>query len=346
MTLDPSRDSINGGGSGTGSSGVIVAQAVPATVGNMADNTSGMGGVKFRYTPTTTGNVVISFMANIGFTGATPGGLVQIEMQYGTGPAPNFGDAVTGSPVGTFYADAVADITDDDETTGSAFILTGLTVGTDYWFDLAWATSAIGAPTALTVIDYVIMEIVQGGGPTGYPIITSPLDTILVAGTPAAPTIDVKTSSSSLFTPITWSNTDLSGNPLMAGLGAILQYTTVATTKLLISIFGPTLGNGALTTDDSIYNWGLIADTGAPPSQGDPLPAGYVEVMNAATPEINTAIFWENQVEGTVIVDVSSLGPVGTAIYFDLYTFVSGGTPGDSTFLNGPVYISIVELPL
>lgn len=87
-------------------------------------------GASAKITPSYSGKVLVTFSCDVMAPGAS--GVFQFQGQYGTGNAPAGGAAVTGTRLGIFLVQVV---------TQAAFsvtaLITGLSVGTQYWLDLA-----------------------------------------------------------------------------------------------------------------------------------------------------------------------------------------------------------------
>ena len=107
-------------------------------------NTATAGGVMMglgsamSMTPAVTGRVALSFTANGACTTATGG--AKVFLHWGTGTAPTNGTAFTGSgpkDLGRLFIDAT---TSSYPSISDQSIITGLTVGTAYWFDVAVQT--------------------------------------------------------------------------------------------------------------------------------------------------------------------------------------------------------------
>jgi hypothetical protein len=124
-----------------------------ATAGNPTGTAStafvmmGLGGT-FKITPTATGKMHILIQGYLFGTVASVGMLAQLR--YGTGAAPANGAAAAGTGIGNFVQ------ANNSANAGSPFclsgIVTGMALGTQYWIDLAIAssnatqTTAVGAP--------------------------------------------------------------------------------------------------------------------------------------------------------------------------------------------------------
>lgn len=110
-----------------------------------------------RFTPNSTGKIEINLTCEAGVAGASTN--VTAGPRYGTMTAPTNGAAVTGTRFG-LGADAL--IRPPTSSTVSMFactdVITGLTPGTAYWFDVAIGTSN---PSNAAFIQNVSMSITE-----------------------------------------------------------------------------------------------------------------------------------------------------------------------------------------
>jgi hypothetical protein len=112
----------------------------------------GLGGV-CHLTPVYSTRILLTFTMTVANSAAT--GSILVLMKFGTGTAPLNGVAVTGTSVGTTqsFQSINANAGGSISTTG---IITGLTPGTAYWFDLT--QQAGGGTATLTSITCTAME--------------------------------------------------------------------------------------------------------------------------------------------------------------------------------------------
>jgi len=108
-----------------------------------------MAGYGQTFTPSKTGRVLIILLANV--NNNTAGDGVQAVLSYGTGAAPAANAALTGTQVGGTAKVTSAAASASNEV-ALAVVLTGLSVGTTYWLDVAY--SAITGGTATISIIY------------------------------------------------------------------------------------------------------------------------------------------------------------------------------------------------
>ena len=99
-------------------------------------------------TPTYSSRVQVTFTGN--FT-ANSTVFSQISLRYGTGAAPSNGAALTGTVVGSSPG-AVLSLAAGSFPYAKTVVITGLTPGTAYWFDLSLVTNN-GISTAITAND-------------------------------------------------------------------------------------------------------------------------------------------------------------------------------------------------
>jgi hypothetical protein len=114
----------------------------PANPGSTNSTTRKMMGLgaTCKITPSKTGIVV--FQMEGYYSNTSTGGLVYL-LRYGTGSAPANGDAVVGSS--GLQENTVSDAQNGIQAAFSTLqVVTGLTVGTQYWFDLHLATVTTG----------------------------------------------------------------------------------------------------------------------------------------------------------------------------------------------------------
>lgn len=142
---------LSGAGTSTCSTAKANNQTTVAgpTTANNATSPFKMAGLAGSITPTVTGNVFITISGNLSNGGGTTtaGQGLQWQISYGTGGAPSANGALAGTQVGATQkfliattASAGADVAPQFST---QVIVTGLTVNTAYWIDLA-AESIVG----------------------------------------------------------------------------------------------------------------------------------------------------------------------------------------------------------
>lgn len=116
----------------------------PADPAPTSSTTMEMAGLGVLYTPSLTGRVKVTVQATIANATADDGGEIQIS--YGTGTPPANAAALAGSQGGSI-AQSTSPTANAAYTVTAFAVMTSLTVGTQYWFDLAYASIAGGAAT-------------------------------------------------------------------------------------------------------------------------------------------------------------------------------------------------------
>jgi len=121
------------------SNGEATAQSSPGDPTGSASATGLMMGLAGAITPATTGRILFMITGDVGNT--NNGATATIQLYEGTGTAPVNGAAITGSASGgaqKFITAAAA----QKVPFGVVALVTGLTLGTAYWFDVSLAASA------------------------------------------------------------------------------------------------------------------------------------------------------------------------------------------------------------
>jgi hypothetical protein len=128
---------------GAGGARLQTAQLNPASTTSTAGVMMGLGSTA-HLTPTTTGSFLVTFCGGCR-NGAAGQSAVLFGMRYGTGTAPTNGAAATGTifgPSSNLYSAANNAAAPFNFTA----LVTGLAVGTDYWFDMQ---VGVGAGTGI-----------------------------------------------------------------------------------------------------------------------------------------------------------------------------------------------------
>lgn len=135
---------------------MLTAQSTPANPFGTANTTGVMMGLAGSITPIKSGNVLILITGSLSNNTASDGAKGQIR--YGTGAAPTNGAALTGTAVGN-QPRALNNASTAALVTPVAFaaIVTGLTLGTAYWIDIALAAITGGTAT----LSDVTMDILE-----------------------------------------------------------------------------------------------------------------------------------------------------------------------------------------
>ena len=128
----------------------------PTSTSRTSFNMMGLGSI-LKLTPNVSGTVVIKIDSEAKNT--VDGNGIQFEIFYGTGTAPSNGSPTTGTQAGpTFERDFWGQNT--TAGFGTNLRITGLTVGTAYWFDIALKSLGSGSSNAtIQNIEFYIEEI-------------------------------------------------------------------------------------------------------------------------------------------------------------------------------------------
>ena len=131
---------------------VLLSNSTAYSPAGTTSTTLVMAGYGQTFTPSKTGRVLIILLANV--NNNTAGDGVQAVLSYGTGTPPAAGAAVTGTQVGGTAKETSAAASASLEIALVA-VVSGLTVGTTYWLDVAY--SAITGGTATISIIYALV---------------------------------------------------------------------------------------------------------------------------------------------------------------------------------------------
>lgn len=130
-------------------------QSTPSTTASTASTTLVMLGVAGSITPKATG-ILLIIINGVGFNTTAADGY-KVQISFGTGTAPTNGAALTGTQAGGVVTCTRAQAASVHIPYSTNAIVTGLTIGTTYWIDLAYAAVTGGAATvsdvSLTVIE-------------------------------------------------------------------------------------------------------------------------------------------------------------------------------------------------
>jgi hypothetical protein len=135
-----------------------------------------MLGLGVAYTPSSIGTVNISFIFGVDINSDfDPVDNFSFSIRYGTGSAPATKTALTGTTIAT---QSYGPVGDQQGVTNMYInsIVSGLTGGTTYWFDLSIISTEAYPPTAAFIgndITCSIFELSGGQGPTGASITIS-----------------------------------------------------------------------------------------------------------------------------------------------------------------------------
>jgi hypothetical protein len=126
----------------------------PADPASTASQTPVMSGLGVLYTPIMTGRVKVTVQATLSNLTSGDGGEVQIS--FGTGSPPQNGDLLVGKQVGA-KAQSISPAANAAYTITAFAVISSLVVGTQSWFDLAYATIN-GGSLQLSNITVIIEE--------------------------------------------------------------------------------------------------------------------------------------------------------------------------------------------
>ena len=127
----------------------------PTAPAGITSLTRVMAGLAIAVTPQTSGNLLC--FAQASFTQTSNDG-ASCVMMFGTGTAPSFGVAQTGTFVGQPQATNVAAATSGNGAVTCAGYTAGLTAGTTYWFDLGVKATG-GGSVGLFNIQFTFIEL-------------------------------------------------------------------------------------------------------------------------------------------------------------------------------------------
>jgi len=135
----------------------VLVQLSDSTAHSPAGTTSTtlvMAGYGQTFTPSKTGRVLIILLANV--NNNTAGDAVQAVLSYGTGAAPAANAALAGTQVGGTAKETSAAASASNEVALAA-VVTGLTVGTTYWLDVAYS-AITGGTAAISIVYALVLE--------------------------------------------------------------------------------------------------------------------------------------------------------------------------------------------
>lgn len=114
-------------------------QATPSDPTGTTNTTGKMAGLAARITPAATGRVYIVIAGNGTNSGATAGQGVKTLIRYGTGASPANGASLLGTTAGSTVTATLMAASADLIPISVSAIVSGLIVGTSYWFDVQQA---------------------------------------------------------------------------------------------------------------------------------------------------------------------------------------------------------------
>ncbi len=288
-------------------------------------NTAANGMAGFGATYTTLSSSTGSIFAALTFKVASPATASlnsKWQVVYGTGAPPACNAAATGTTVGNQYTiDTEAAVVGGmGQTIG--FVLTGLTRGTQYWFDVQATDSTTGVWTysnpALAVMDIMPPDFVHSN--TEF------------------------SSNTNTCSPIT-TTTEMMGFSRVSGaVSNDMQYTTTSYGSGNIQVdLTFNIVDATTAGDTSTWNW--VYGTGTPPTASICAAASTGTVIgNTYTQAVGTPGGARNaEIVESVSASLVGLSP-GTTYWFDLRV-TDGGTTGTDAWTYANPQISVVELP-
>ena len=157
MTTDGTQSPTNKTYDFTAANGnVLTMNAAHTNAAAVVSTTSSTGvhaGLALAFTPRGSGRVMVVFTGE-GANSSAITDRVVTRIRYGTGAAPANGAALTGTAAGLPQSSR----SDNSltESIGSHAVITGLTPGTAYWFDVSQACLAVGTVTLTNVLLTVV----------------------------------------------------------------------------------------------------------------------------------------------------------------------------------------------
>ncbi|MEM3828459.1 MAG: hypothetical protein QXP36_04510 [Conexivisphaerales archaeon] len=110
-------------------------------------------GLGITYTPSSTGRVLVIVIGEA--ANNTAGDGVQVQLSYGTGTAPSNGAAATGTSIGSILT-TTSNAAGQTVPFTLVYVLSGLTIGTSYWFDLQVMAVTGGTAYVQNLTVYII----------------------------------------------------------------------------------------------------------------------------------------------------------------------------------------------
>lgn len=143
-------------------SGSTAQSSVAAPTAPASTSAYKMQGLAGSITPGTSGKVLIVISGTITSSTVTANDGIKYQISYGTGSAPSNSGNLAGTQVGTIqtYTNPVTIVAADVHVPFSTqAVVTGLTLGTAYWLDLAAESNATNSSVALTAVSVTAIEI-------------------------------------------------------------------------------------------------------------------------------------------------------------------------------------------
>ena len=122
-----------------------VSQSTPGDPAGISSTSGLMAGLAGSITPESLGRVCIIISGNLTNSAGAIGDGAKVRIRYGTGAAPANADALTGTAIGNMVTSVLEEAVSDLQAFSCQAIITGLTIGTAYWIDLAVAAVVGGS---------------------------------------------------------------------------------------------------------------------------------------------------------------------------------------------------------
>jgi hypothetical protein len=133
---------------------VQASPTTPTGTTSATDKMMGLGST-CAVTPTISGRLKVEFFGALLSTG---GFSSTLKVYYGTGSAPANGAAVTGTQLGNRSTLAGSGTSNLTSLFANGGVVTGLTVGTAYWFDLAMNSSNVANTAGVDILSFNAFE--------------------------------------------------------------------------------------------------------------------------------------------------------------------------------------------
>ena len=122
-----------------------------------------MQGLAGSITPTVSGNVLVAISGTIVSPAGTTAGLgIEYQISYGTGGAPSNAGTLAGSQIGkpqSYTNQTTVTAVDVNVPFCLVALITGLTLGTAYWIDLAAESLGTASDMGLVNINIIAVEV-------------------------------------------------------------------------------------------------------------------------------------------------------------------------------------------
>lgn len=148
--------------SGAGGDGATDQKQVAAPVAPASTSAYFMQGLAGSITPNRSGNILLTISGTITSSTVTAGDGIEHQLSYGTGAAPANAAALAGTQVGSpqsYKNPAIVTAADVAVPFSVQAVITGLTLGTAYWLDLAAKSLGTVSSGALSNVSVSAVEL-------------------------------------------------------------------------------------------------------------------------------------------------------------------------------------------